>query len=113
MKSDENFDSVRPFGFRAPRVPADFSFVLEVVPSGERYDAVCTDISEDGLAAEVPGSLTPKTQVTMRILLPGSTVPLLARGSVEYSQGTRCGLNFLFTSPDELKQVQAFIRSIS
>ncbi len=49
----------------------------------------------------------------MRILLPGSTVPLLVRGSVEYSQGTRCGLNFLFTSPDELKQVQAFIRSIS
>ena len=49
MKSEENFGSVRSFGFRAPRVSTNFSFSLEVIATGERYEAVCTDISEDGL----------------------------------------------------------------
>ena len=93
--------------------PTNFSFVLEVISTGERYEAVCTDISEDGLAAQVPEPLAPKTQVTMRMLLPGGTVPLQVLGSVEYSQDQRCGLTFLYASPDERKEVQAFIQSMS
>lgn len=113
MKNDENPVSVRPFGFRAPRVPANFSFSLEVVATGERYEAVCTDISEDGLAADVLQSLAPKTTVTIRMLLPGGTAPLQIPGSVEYSQDGRCGLNFLDSSAAERKQIQRFIQSIS
>jgi PilZ domain len=113
MKSDDKPGAVRSFGFRAPRVSTNFSFVLEVIATGERYEAVCTDISEDGLAAQVPEPLAPKTRVTMRMLLPGSTVPLQILGSIEYSQDKRCGLNFLYSSPDERKEVQAFIQSIS
>jgi hypothetical protein len=113
MKTDENFGSVRRFGFRAPRVSINFSFLLEVIATGERHEAVCTDISEDGLAAELLEPLAPKTQVTMRMLLPGGTIPLQIQGSVEYSQDRRCGLNFLYSSPEERKQVQLFIQSIS
>src|SRR6266481_6310143 len=100
MKDDQNFGSVRSFGFRAPRVPANFSFFLEVIATGERYEAVCTDISEDGLAAELLKPLLPNAQVTMRLLLPGSTKPLQIEGRVEYGQDRRCGLTFLYSSVD-------------
>ncbi len=55
---------------------------------------MCTDISEDGLAAELPKPLAVKTQVTMRMLLPGGIRPLQLEGQVEYSQDRRCGLDF-------------------
>jgi c-di-GMP-binding flagellar brake protein YcgR len=113
MKSDDNSVSVRSFGFRAPRVSANFSFSLEVVASGERYEAVCTDISEDGMAAEVLQPLAPKTTVTIRMLLPGDIAPLQIPGSVEYSQDGRCGLNFLDSPAEDRRQIQQFIQSIT
>jgi hypothetical protein len=113
MKTDENFGSVRPFGFRAPRIATNFSFLLEVSATAERYEAVCTDISEDGLAAELDGQLAPKSQVIMRMLLPGDTLPLQIGGSVENSQDGRCGVNFVYASPEERKRVQAFIQSLT
>ena len=113
MKSDENSVSVRPFGFRAPRVPVNFSFSLQIIATGKRYEAMCTDISEDGLAAELLQPLEPKTRVLLRMLLPGGTAPLQVAGSVEYSQDGRCGLNFLYSSPAERREVQLFIQSIS
>jgi hypothetical protein len=113
MKSDENSASIRPFGFRSPRVFTNFSFSLEVIPTGERYEAVCSDISEDGLAAEMPGALAPKTPVILRLLLPGSTMLLQIRGSIEYSDDRRCGLNFLYSCMEERQQIRMFIQSIS
>ena len=113
MKSDEKFGSVRSFGFRAPRVRANFNFLLEVTQTGDRCEAVCTDISEDGLAAEVTKPLAPKTPVTMSMLLPGDATPLHIQGTVEYSQDLHCGLTFVYSSTEEKKQVQEFIRSIS
>src|SRR5882672_10991290 len=106
MAGDENIGSVRPFGFRAPRVSTNFSFSIEVAGTGERYEAVCTDISEDGLAADVIKPVTPKAKVTMRLLLPGAIRPLHIEGSVEYSQDRRCGLTFLYASAEERNQIQ-------
>ncbi len=113
MKSDDNAGSVRSFGFRAPRVSTNFSFSLEVTATGERYEAVCTDISEDGLAAELLEPIVPKINVTIWMLLPGGTAPLQIRGSVEYSQEGRCGLHFVDLSAEEQKQVRLFVQSIS
>lgn len=113
MKTDEGGSSVRRFGFRAPRVSTNFSFSLEVVATGERYEAVCTNLSEDGLAADLLEPMPPGTQVTMRMLLPGGTLPLLIQGVVEYSQERRCGLNFLYTNAEQRQQVQAFIQSLT
>jgi hypothetical protein len=113
MKDDTNFRSVRPFGFRAPRVATNFSFFLEVPATAMRYEAVCTDISEDGLAAELLETLDPKTLVKMRFLLPGATTPLHVQGQIEYSQDQRCGITFLYSSPEEQEQVQIFVQSIS
>ncbi|MGA9811429.1 MAG: PilZ domain-containing protein [Terriglobales bacterium] len=113
MTSDENPVSVRPFGFRSPRISTNFSFFVEVAATGERYEAVCTDISEDGLAADLLQPLAPKTTVTIRMLLPGGTAPLHIPGSVEYSLDGRCGLNFLYSSSEDRRQVQLFIQSIA
>src|SRR5690242_5647584 len=110
MKTDEGGSSVRRFGFRAPRVSTNFSFSLEVVATGERYEAVCTNISEDGLAADLLPQLPAGTQVAMRMLLPGATLPLLIQGVVEYSQERHCGLNFLYSNVEERKQVQTFMQ---
>jgi c-di-GMP-binding flagellar brake protein YcgR len=111
MKSDDNAGPVRSFGFRAPRVSADFSFFVDVTATGERYEARCTDISEDGLAAELPQSIGPRTEVTISMLLPGATTLLQVQGSVEYSQECGCGVNFLNLSAEERKQIQRFVQS--
>jgi hypothetical protein len=113
MKSDENAGSVRSFGFRAPRVSTNFSFFLDVTAAGTRYEATCTDISEDGLAAELREPIAPQTQVTVMVLLPGSTTLLQVRGSVEYCQECRCGVNFLDLSAEDREQIRLFVQSIS
>jgi c-di-GMP-binding flagellar brake protein YcgR len=113
MKSDENAGLVRAFGFRAPRVPANFGFFLEVTATGQRYEAICTDISEDGLAAESAEPIPAETEITISMLLPGGTTVLQIRAIVEYSQEGRCGLNFLDLSPEDQAQIQQFVQSIS
>ena len=113
MSDDSKFGSVRSFGFRAPRISANFSFSLEIPATGVHYDATCTDISEEGLSAELPESIPAKTQVTMTLLFPGAVQPVQIAGMVEYTQGLRCGVAFLYSSPDEQKQVKAFIQSAS
>jgi c-di-GMP-binding flagellar brake protein YcgR len=113
MKDDANFGSVRSFGFRAPRVSTNFSFLLEVPATGKQYDAVCTDLSEEGLAAELPEPVPAGTQVVARLLLPGSTRPVRIKGTVEHNQDQRCGVTFSDLSEDEQEQIQSFIRSLS
>ena len=113
MKDDANFGSVRSFGFRAPRISTNFSFLLEVPATGKHYNAVCTDISEEGLAAEMPEPIPAGTQVIARLLFPGSTQPMQIKGSIEYCQDQRCGVTFSDLSGAEQEQIQSFIRSMS
>ena len=75
---------VRAFGFRAPRFKTNFNFSLEIKATRERHEALCTNISEDGLAAELLLKIPPKTEVTMWLLFPGGVTPVQIQASVEY-----------------------------
>ncbi len=112
MPDERNPVNVRPFGFRAPRYATNFAFSLEVPGSRERLQAFCINISEDGLAAELMEELTPKTQVTLWLLFPGSGVPLRIHAAIEYRQDKQYGFTFLYSAAEEQEQVQAFIQSI-
>jgi hypothetical protein len=103
---------VRPFGFRAPRYATNFSFSLELAFSKERLPALCVNISEDGLAAELDQDLAPKAQVRLWLLFPGSGVPLRLQASVEYRNEHQHGFVFRYSSQEEQEQVQAFIQTI-
>jgi hypothetical protein len=113
MKDDAKFGSVRSFGFRAPRISTNFSFLLEAPATGKHYDAVCTDLSEEGLAAEVPEPIPAGTQVVARLLFPGSTRPVQVKGAIEHRQDQRCGVTFSDLSSEDQEQIQAFVRSMS
>jgi PilZ domain len=113
MKDDANFDSVRSFGFRAPRISTNFSFLLEVPASGKHYDAVCTDLSEEGLAAEMPEPIAEGTDVIARLLFPGSTQHIQIKGSIEHCQDQRCGVTFSDLSGEQQEAIRSFIRWMS
>jgi hypothetical protein len=112
MKADGNTATVRAFGFRAPRFRTNFNFSLEIKATRERHEALCTNISEDGLAVELLLKLPPKTEVTMWLLFPGGTLPVQIQASVEYRRERLHGFNFLYASMDERAQVKTFIQSL-
>jgi hypothetical protein len=112
VTDEPNPVDIRPFGFRAPRFPTSFSFSVELTSSRERVQALCVNISEDGLAAELLQKLAPKTPVTLWLLFPAGTVPLRLQASVEYRQDKQHGFVFRYSSAQQQEQVQAFIQSI-
>jgi hypothetical protein len=113
MKNDGTAATrVRAFGFRAPRFKTNFNFSLEITATRERHEALCTNLSEDGLAAELLLKLPTKTEVTMWLLFPGGTTPVQIKAVVEYRRERLHGFNFLYSTIDEREQVKAFIQMI-
>lgn len=113
MKNDGTGTArVRAFGFRAPRFKTKFNFSLEITATRERHEALCSNISEDGLAAELLLKLPVKTEVTMWLLFPGGTTPVQIKGLVEYRRERMHGFNFLYSTMDERAQVTAFIQML-
>ena len=111
-EADKTNSQVRGFGFRAPRFPVNFNFSFQVGPVGAPQEATCTDISEDGLAAELLQSLSPKTEVTLLLLFPGSTAPVRIKACVGYQEERRNGFTFLYGSTEERAQVKAYVQSV-
>jgi len=113
MKSDGTGAArVREFGFRAPRFKTNFNFSIEITATRERHEALCSNISEDGLAAELLLKLPTKTEVTMWLLFPGGTTPVQIKAVVEYRRERMHGFNFLYSTMDEREQVRAFIQML-
>src|ERR671936_365188 len=98
---------VRAFGFRAPRFKTNFNFSLEITETRERHEALCSNISEDGLAAELLLKLPVKTEVTMWLLFPGGTTPVQIKAVVEYRRERIHGFKFLYSTMGEREQVRA------
>jgi len=113
MKNDGTAAArVREFGFRAPRFKTNFNFSIEISATRERHEALCSNISEDGLAAELLLKLPAKTEVMMWLLFPGGTTPVQIKAVVEYRRERIHGFNFLYSTMDERAQVKAFIQML-
>jgi len=114
MQNGSNSDEVRDFGFRNPRARANFQFCLQLNSTKEMLWAVCTDISEQGLAADLLRGLAVGSEVTLMLDLPGSRVPVPIQAVVNHQQDDRRhGFTFVYSSEEERALVQAFLRSIA
>jgi hypothetical protein len=110
--TDKRNNRIQEFGYRVPRFPADFHFLLQISdPKPRVLDAQCTDISCDGLAARMAEGLSVGTQVTLMLSLPGQPDPLRIGGRVSHQHGGQHGFAFIFTSQRERECIQKYISS--
>lgn len=101
------------FGYRLPRFRADFHFLLQTEgPQSHVANAQCVDISEEGMAAQVPEKLAVGATVTLILTLPGTTRPLRIPARVITQQEEDHGLIFMFSSEAEREEVQRYVASL-
>lgn len=106
-------NEVQDFGYRLPRFPADFSLLLQISdPQPRLVDARCRDISEDGLAARVPESLSVGMRVTLLLTLPGKSASLPIAATVSHQDRGEHGFAFKFSSQNEREQVQKYVLTL-
>ncbi len=105
--------NIQEFGYRTPRFPADFHFLMQVEdPNPRLIDARCTDISSDGLAAKMPGSLPVGQQVTLMLALPGESNTLRVVARVSHQHHGEHGFAFVFSSQRERESIQKYLASV-
>lgn len=105
--------NVQEFGYRAPRYPANFHFLLQTSdPKPRLLDAQCIDISSDGMAAKMAESLNVGTSVTLMLALPGRANTLRIAARVGHQQGGEHGFVFVFSSQQERESIQKYVASM-
>ncbi len=106
-------NSVYDFGYRMPRFRTDFHLLLQ---TGDRLSTLlhgrCTDISEEGLAAEFRTSLEVGSIVTLILTLPGSSTTMKIAARVINCQREFHGFAFVFSSQTERSYIQAYIERL-
>jgi len=111
--TDKQKSKIQEFGYRTPRFPADFHFLLQISdPKPRLLDAQCIDISSDGLAAKMAESLKVGTQVTLMLALPGESQTLRVAGRVSHQQHGEHGFAFIFSSQLERASIQKYLASV-
>jgi hypothetical protein len=104
---------VQEFGYRTPRFPADFHFLLQISdPKPRLIDAQCIDISSDGLAARMAESLSTGMQVTLMLALPGHTSTLRIAARVSHQHHGEHGFAFIFSSQNERESIQKYVATM-
>ena len=102
--------SVHEYGYRTPRFPAAFRFLLSIGgPTPRIVDARCVDVSEQGLAAQLTETLSVNSEVLMVFALPGDATPLRVPAKVISQQGALHGFSFLFSSQAERDRVHMIL----
>jgi len=105
--------SIYNFGYRVPRFRTDFHLLLQ---TEDRHpgllDGRCTDISEDGLGAQLRIPLDVGSSVTLIFTLPGASTSLRVAARVINQQRDFHGFAFLFSSQKERDYVHAYVESL-
>jgi hypothetical protein len=100
-------DGLYDYGYRSPRYSADFRLLVHCIhPEAAVFDARCTMLSEDGLAAELSGYLELGTIATLIFTLPQTATPLRIGARVTNRQLNGYGFAFILFSD----QVQLYLR---
>ena len=94
-----------------PRHPINFTLDLIALRSGvpENLPGRCTDISEAGVGAVVPGELSVGQQVAVELRLPNVGVPVRARALVRYQSRLRCGFEFVGLPAEQREMIRYWI----
>ena len=105
-------DNVYDFGYRAPRFRADFRLFLQIDNlHSTLLDARCTDLSEDGLAAESRASLEIGAVVTLILTLPGTSISRRIAARVSNRKVNGYGFTFIFSSHHEQSYMHEYLES--
>ena len=111
--ANEKKSRIQEFGYRTPRFPADFHFLLQISePKPRLIDARCVDISSDGLAARMAESLSAGTLVTLMLALPGHTSTLRIAARVSHQHQGEHGFAFIFSSQHERESIQKYMATM-
>jgi hypothetical protein len=93
---------VQQYGYRKPRFPVDFHFLVQPDRGhSQLLNARCIDISEDGLAAQIPDPLEAGARVTLILTLPGAVTSMRLAAIVNYCTDQCSGFKFVFSSDEE------------
>jgi hypothetical protein len=111
--TNQRKNGIKEFGYRVPRFPADFRLLLQTSdPEPRLLDVRCRDISEDGLAAQVPECLNIGTRVTLMLTLPGKVTSLRIAATVSHQDHGEHGFAFNFSSQNQREYVQKYVLSL-
>lgn len=111
--ASKTHQEVYSFGYRKPRFRTNFRVLLQV--SGfppKLIDALCIDISEDGIAAEVIEELAIGTKVIVVMTPPQSSVSVRVAAKVVNKNEHHYGFTFHFSSAAERETLRGYLASI-
>lgn len=99
---------LRTFQYRSPRMPARFSFWLQVETEGDKKDlipALGADISCKGIGADLEHSLQVGT--TVKVIIPTSSrqTPFIIPARVASQQGQRHGFVFVVSDAEQTTEI--------
>ncbi len=100
---------MQKFEYRIPRIHADLPMTF--VASTGVCDGRCTDLSTEGLGANVAAPVCVGTIGSLTLHSPSGAIELFAR--VTYAQENRLGLAFIFRFPDEHHAIEQFLERLT
>lgn len=106
--------STRTFEYRSPRFAADFHVFVQLDGHGAvPVDGRCTDISEEGLGAQLRMSLEAGSTAHLIFTAPGATASVrIPVRVVSVAEGSY-GFEFLFPTSKEKNYVKDYISRLS
>ncbi|HEY1800680.1 MAG TPA: PilZ domain-containing protein [Terriglobales bacterium] len=106
-------NEIYSFGYRKPRYRTGFRVLLQMNGYPPRLvDALCVDVSEDGLAAEVAENIAIGDQLTVVMTPPESSVSVRLSAKVVNRNDYHYGFIFHFASQAERDSLRAYLASI-
>lgn len=106
-------NEIYSFGYRKPRYRTNFRVLVRVDDYPPRMvDALCTDVSEDGLAAEISETLAVGMKVTIVMTPPDSSMSVRVSAEVVNQNDHHYGFIFHFISQSELEAFRTYLASL-